>query len=286
MTDLYDMRSKFETGFNPPSFVLTGLAYLTHSGSRSYGVATENSDHDMMGFVVPPMEDLFPHYMGVLPGFDKYSPFEQWHQPKLVDRNGMNWDFTVYNIVKFFRLTLDANPNMLDTLYTADKFVVESNRVGEWVRRHRELFLSQRVYDRYVGYAKSQLPKVTNPNKLGNETRMASFVEHGYDTKAVYHLFRLLYQARDLLTYGTMDLEANAATLKKIRAGEYSVDWVNNQLQYELTELQNAKDFTKLPVEPRHNDVKKLLLECLEMTYGTVPGGNWHYEHDDLSHTK
>ena len=275
MTFLKDLKESYKVpGLHPPQFVLDDLAYLTYTGSLVYGVNNDMSDRDLVGFVVPPEEIMFPQYHGIMPGFDKdYAPFEQWVQNKVTDHDGVIWDFTVYNIVKFFRLTLDGNPNMLDTLFTHDRFVVEANKVGKHVRENRKHFVNLKCYDRFVGYAKSQLPRVGNPNKLENPKRMDSFVKYGYDTKAVYHLFRLLLECKDLLAYGEMNLEANADFLKRIRAGEFSVQKINDLLQVHLDELQVAKDASKLPLEGDEKRVKRVLMECLEMTYGYVLGG-------------
>lgn len=276
MSNLAKMKETYVlAGLNPPSFVLETLSYLTYTGSKAYGVSNENSDNDLVGFCVPPVFVLFPHYSGVMPGFDKYSPFEQWHQPKVQDFNGKIWDFTVYNIVKYFRLTLDGNPNMIDTLFTADDLIFDCDEIGKHVRANRHIFINMKLYDRFVGYAKCQLPRVANPNKLGNDSRMQSFIKYGYDTKAVYHLFRLLLECKQLLKTGEMDLQINSGFLTKVRTGSYSVDQLNGMLLEYLNDLEEAKLHSKLPIEPREKEVKKLLIECLEMQYGTVPGGNW-----------
>ena len=55
------------------------ISYLTIMGSHAYGTATELSDFDLYGFIVPPIDIIFPHLNGKILGFGKdYTPFNQY----------------------------------------------------------------------------------------------------------------------------------------------------------------------------------------------------------------
>jgi hypothetical protein len=155
----------------PPPFVVSNTAYLTITGSHAYGVADTSvksrvPDYDCYGFCLPPKNYLFKHLNGVVDGFgDQGQNFEQYSQHHIMDKdafggNGQEWDLTIYNIVKFFELCRQGNPNMLDTLYTPENCLKVCTGVGRLVRDNRRLFLSKFVWKRFRGYAWEQMHKM------------------------------------------------------------------------------------------------------------------------------
>lgn len=104
---------------NPPGFVRDGSQYITVTGSISYGINTDDSDFDTVGFCIPPKTLVFPHLAGEIHGFGRQiQRFEVWehhrcHDPDALGGRGRTYDFNVYSIVKFFQLAMDNNPNML-----------------------------------------------------------------------------------------------------------------------------------------------------------------------------
>ena len=60
----------------PKFFETVEYSYLTMMGSRAYGTENEDSDYDFYGFIVPPVEIVFPHRAGYIQGFGRtYTPF-------------------------------------------------------------------------------------------------------------------------------------------------------------------------------------------------------------------
>ena len=78
-----------------------------------------------------------------------------------------NYDLTIYNIVKYFRLCADGNPNMIDSLFVPRRCVLHSTTISEMVREKRHLFLSKKCFHTHKGYAYSQLSKMTGKESLG-----------------------------------------------------------------------------------------------------------------------
>ena len=60
------VKPDFWESLNKPKW-MSGYSYLTIMGSRAYGSATEDSDYDFYGFVVPPKEIVFPYLAGDIP---------------------------------------------------------------------------------------------------------------------------------------------------------------------------------------------------------------------------
>lgn len=121
----------------------TNLIYKVVAGSQAYGLDTPGSDLDVRGVCIPP-----PRYLLGL------SSFEQFEQQ---DESG---DTVIYALVKFVRLALDCNPNIIELLHTDPRHILYINDYGQSLVKHRQLFLSKQVRYTFAGYAISQLQRI------------------------------------------------------------------------------------------------------------------------------
>lgn len=117
--------------------------FSTIVGSKAYGTDTPESDTDTRGIAI--MKDL-KYYMGFLNTFAQY-------EDKVSDT-------VIYDIRKAFHLISDANPNMLDLLFTDERFFQKVTPYWERVLEHKNAFLSKRVRYTYTGYAFAQLKRI------------------------------------------------------------------------------------------------------------------------------
>lgn len=203
-----------------PSWIPDNIHYLTIMGSQAYHVSNGGSDTDVYGFVIPPKEDLFPHLRGEIMGFgvmkhgnDRFSSFQQ-HHIKDVDAE-KEYDITLYNIVDYFQLCMECNPNMIDSLYTPIECVLHISKVGQMVREQRDRFLSKKAWHTFKGYAYAQLHKMSSKERVGK--RVATIEEFGYDVKFAYHVYRLIDEVEQILERGTIDLTRGKEKMKAIR---------------------------------------------------------------------
>jgi predicted nucleotidyltransferase len=154
-----------------PAFLKTNVHYETIMGSHAYGVADTSvknkvPDYDVYGFAIPPKEHIFPHLSGYIAGFGpEPTKFEQFQKHHMFDKDalggvGKEWDLQIFNIVKFFELCRENNPNMLDSLFTPENCILHCTQIGRMVRDNRKLFLSKQVWKKFRGYAHSQLNKM------------------------------------------------------------------------------------------------------------------------------
>jgi len=145
----------------PPEYVISNTQYEVMMGSVAYGVSNDTSDIDVYGFCIPPHEVVFPYHHGYIFGFDNpTNNFEQYQQHHIKDVNiNKEYDITIYNIVKYFQLCMDGNPNMVDSLFVPDRCVLFQTKIGKMVREKRYLFLSKKAVHKFKGYAFSQLHK-------------------------------------------------------------------------------------------------------------------------------
>lgn len=117
------------------------IIYETVHGSTAYGLARAGSDVDVKGVVIGPPS----WYLGWAGG------------PEQID---LSPDHVLYDIRKFFRLAVNANPTVLELLWTRDEHHRVVTEAGRRLLGAREAFLSQRVAERFGNYALAQLRRI------------------------------------------------------------------------------------------------------------------------------
>ncbi|MHA2064888.1 MAG: DNA polymerase beta superfamily protein [Candidatus Thorarchaeota archaeon] len=134
--------------------ILLGLA-----GSRSYGTDHPLSDTDYKGIIVPPRE----YYLSPFRGFEQ----TQWKGDGLTGRLSelegkpeADVEGTLFGIQKFVKLASACNPNVVETLFVDERHLVVLTDEGRELRKHRQLFLSERATKTFTGYALSQLKRI------------------------------------------------------------------------------------------------------------------------------
>lgn len=258
----------------PPRFLPANTHYETIMGSVAYGVSNDTSDMDVYGFCVPPKDELFPHLRGEIIGFgtpkQRFSQYQQHHlkDPDAQGGAGRDYDLTIYNIVDYFQLVMKNNPNIIDSLFTADTCVLHINRIGQMVRDARRSFLHKGCWHTFKGYAYQQVTKMAGHERTGKRKEVVE--EFGFDVKFAYHVVRLLNEVEQILTEGDLDLMRNREQLKSIRRGEWTEQQIREYFTKKEAELETLYQSSTLPVAPDEAKVKQLLLNCLEEHYGKL----------------
>lgn len=251
-----------------PSYV-KNTHYEVITGSYAYNVSQDTSDIDIYGWCIPNKEIVFPHLQGKIANFDE--TFERFDQ---LQRHHINWnakeyDVTIFNIVKYFQLCMDNNPNMIDTLYVPEHCVIHSSDIGRKVRLHRSWFLHKGCFHKLRGYAFSQLKKAKEKNPEGK--RKAIVDKYGFDVKFASHVVRLSDECEQLLTQGDMDVTRSCEMQKAIRRGEMPLADIEKWFHAKELELEKLyHNTTALPYSPDVDRLRTLLLECLEDWYGSI----------------
>ena len=143
------------------------LVLLVLAGSRSYGLHTDESDVDIKGVCMPPV-DL---YRLGLHEFNQVERKEGKGEEILALTNLLTpeeqeictrlpLEGVVYDLKKFVGLCLTANPNILETLFCEEADVRFCTPAGRLLREHRRLFLTKKVAHAYPGYAFSQMERI------------------------------------------------------------------------------------------------------------------------------
>ncbi len=265
----YVRRTHTERLAQVPPYVYGGLQYEVIMGSFAYGVSSDASDTDVYGFCIPNKSIIFPHTSGkFIFGYDKTVPgnFEQWQQHHVMDKGKKKeYDFSIFNITKYFRLCADGNPNMIDSLFVPLRCVTHSTAIGTLVRERRFDFLSKKCWHTFKGYAYSQMHKMDIKNPEGKRKIMVE--KYGYDVKYAYHLVRLLNEIEQILLEGDLDLERNREQLKAIRRGEWTVKEVKEYFNTKERDLEALYKMSDLPNLAQYDKIRELLFECLAMYF-------------------
>jgi predicted nucleotidyltransferase len=248
---------------NPKWF--TGANYMTVMGSRAYGTNTENSDWDFYGFVVPPIEIVFPHLKSSIDGFGRQKQrFEQIQHQHIPTEQFGEVDITIYNIVKYFQLLMECNPNIIDSIFTSDRCLISSDEVSLLVRKNRKLFLSQKCFHTFKGMMFSHLSRI----KSGHIKEGRKNNGFGWDVKDGYHSLRMALQLKDICFIGDLDLEKYSYVLNEVRNGKWSKDETVEYCEKTLRGIEENREFFIIPDYPPEKEIKKLLVECLKIAYG------------------
>ena len=210
------------------------IVYRCVVGSRAFGLATETSDVDRRGVYLPPA-DLH---------WSLYGVPEQIENP---DNQECYWE-----LGKFLRLALKANPNVLECLWTPE--VDFASPLAEEMRGMRAAFLSRLVYRTYNGYTLSQF------KKLEQDLRTTGTIKW----KHAMHLLRLLLSGIDALREGDLRVRVgeHRERLLAIKRGE--VPW--EEVEVWRLSLHAAFDEafrgTALPEVPDYERVNAFLLRA------------------------
>ena len=207
---------------------------------------------------------------GVIQGFGRQQQKFVCYQKHHVQTEYQEYDLNYYNIIHYFHLCMDNNPNMIDSLFVPRECITHTSGVGEMMREARRTFLHKGSWYRYKGYAYAQLNKMGK--KDGDGKRQASIAKYGYDVKQAYHLIRLLDEIEQILTTGDLDLRRSHEKLKAIRRGEVAEADIRKfaaNKEHVLEQMYNESD---MPERPDEEAIKQLLLDCLEEHYGSLDG--------------
>ena len=152
-------------------------------GSHAYGLNTPESDLDVKGVCIEPLE----YHFGFLQNFEQHIQEAS---------KGHAQDLVIYSLKKFAKLAADCNPNIIEVLFGDDADVLFVNEFGERLRDFRDNFLSLKARYTFSGFAHSQLKRVTvdsqeNPYPVSRKDRKHSL-----------HLIRCMRMCKEILETG------------------------------------------------------------------------------------
>lgn len=220
---------------------------ICYAGSKSYGTEIDSSDTDYKGVFVYPTEE----YLSPFPYKDHLS----WKD------DSQNCEGTIYELKRFINLACQGNPNVIEALFLDDDRICFVNSVGRELLAHRNLFLSQKLRNTFIGYAIAQLKKI-KVNHGNYQYYLPS------NLKDAMHLVRLLRMGEEVLLTGKLNVfRKDASELLKIRSGEVSYQEILNYAETKIAEIDLiiANKYSILPTEVDYESIKSLTIKLIKM---------------------
>jgi len=210
------------------------VAFQCVIGSRAYGLADEDSDIDRRGFFVPTASR---HWS--LNGVPEQIECDRTQE-------------AYWEVEKFVRLALKANPNVLECLYSP--VIERATPLAERLLDMRDGFLSKLVYQTYNGYALSQFKKIAGDVRNRGRVKW----------KHAMHLIRLLLAGIDILHTGTVPVTIgkHRERLLAIKRGERTWDDVDRWRHELHAEFDQALNTTSLPDRPDFDAANDFLIDA------------------------
>lgn len=214
----------------PDNIILEGI-----TGSKAYGLDTEDSDTDIKGVYITPTEKVLS--LG-------WNP-----QKTTIDHVKPDWAY--HEVQRFMELAMGGNPTILELLFLDGYLVL--NKFGKMLVDNRHLFLNNVVRKTYYGYAYSQMHKlITRDGSFGNG-RNKRYEKHAR------HCYRLSYQGKELLETGTLNVRVSSDVRKELFAiGELPPSKLVDKFAEEHEKFDTLESV--LPDKPDREAVNKLLL--------------------------
>lgn len=225
------------------------VIFSTIVGSRAYGLSEDDSDTDERGVYLPPAE-----WTWSLHAAPEQIEFKRLADGTVVDHHELEHseDVCWWELGKFLRLALKANPNVLEVLYADDGLTRCCDDLGRELRSIRDAFLSQHLYKTYSGYVLSQFK------------RMRKAVEGGrpFRAKHAMHLIRLLHSGIAAVRgHGIMvDVGEHRDELLEIKRGEIGFEHIHRRALELDREFQEAFETSPLPTRPDVDRVDAFLV--------------------------
>ncbi len=224
----YDRRADPLTEYNLYQHVI----YRCVIGSRAYGLDRDGSDIDRRGIYLPPASMHWSDY-GVPEQLEDDAAQECY------------WE-----LEKFIKLALKANPNVLEALYSP--IVEHASPIAERLRAERSIFLSKLVYQTFNGYAMSQFRKIEQDVRS----------KGGVKWKHAMHLIRLLQSGIHTLQTGELPVrvEGRRDELLAIRDGQMPYEAVDALRLSLHADFERAFESTTLPDRPDYERANAILI--------------------------
>lgn len=230
----------------------TTLLSLALAGSHGYGTATETSDLDFRGVFVGNNQQVLG--------------FKQGPSSIIQDKDGKDNHF--WEIRHFFKMCIDGNPNVIETLWAQDYCVYNdysngSNIIGAEVRNIRDRFLSRKLGRTYMGYAVSNWKRAVKVSYPKNDP---TNVTTEINWKDLMHLIRLVRTGKEVLETGVFRprRDEDRDLFLSIKAGKVPVNVLEAEFNATKAEWDDLIAKSPLPEAPDENYLNRWLTKYLE----------------------
>lgn len=241
----------------PNNVILAG-----YRGSVAHGMYIPDTDPnsiddiDLMGVFLAPVE----HYIGITKTKETVENFVG------------KYDCVSYAFIKFVKLLLKSNPNVIALLWINEEHYIKRHEYGQLLIDNRDLFVSKLAYKSFTGYAYGQLKKMEKFSFEGymGIRRKKLVEEYGFDLKNASHCIRLLKMGTEFLTTGELNVfRHDAPMLLDIKTGKWSLEQVKEEATRLFKLADEAYVRSKIPDKPDYVKVESMVKDIM---YGYIKG--------------
>lgn len=226
------MRNELPLSDIPGKPVLIGVA-----GSHAFGMATAASDVDFRGCYVIPTREFF-HLVTPPESFSHNDP-----------------DVALHEVGRLLRMAAAANPTALEALFYTN-YVIGSP-IGNMLLASRELFITNKIRDTHLGFARSQFEKMKKRDGTSPTDTIKRTAKHAR------HTLRVIRLTEKVLTTGSYDLLVDNPD-EIFAFGELEHAERIRKAEYEIERIKNVESI--LPPEPDMKAIDDLLVQIREMS--------------------
>ncbi len=210
------------------------LLFATVSGAHLYGFPSHNSDYDLRGVHVLPVNEI----IGLLPLKETIETAEL--------KKGLDLDLVTHDLKKFINLMQKNNGYVLEQLYSP--IVIHSTEEHLELKTLGERCVTKYHAHHYLGFAESQW-------KLYNK-------DEDKRIKPLLYVFRVLLTGIYLMKTGL--IEANLTALNEEFKLPYITDLIQKKASFGEKAVMNDKDFSFY--ESEYERLISLLEEAFKKT--------------------
>lgn len=210
-------------------------------GSHLYGLNTPESDEDFGAVFFDPQSMVDPFYN------DNTTYTES------------NNDYWAHDLSKYARLLAKGNPTLIDLVFAEP--VKKDPIISEFLTAVKPYVLHRGLASAYMGYVTNQKHRGFLYRTRENKERLARVEQLGYDPKFVSHLFRLMYQARTLMTERRHMYISEHAHIRSflidVKEGKFSLNVIEKLVNLHMELLEHAAEKSTLPTNDKYKRVAR-----------------------------
>ncbi|MEK6878864.1 MAG: nucleotidyltransferase domain-containing protein [Nanoarchaeota archaeon] len=217
------------------------LIFKALSGSKAYGLDSENSDTDIRGvFITDKIQEIF--------GLRKREC-----------QKGEGEDELYYEFKHFLNLLRNGNTTAIEMLYTKNPIITCSFWKG---LDPKKLIDPNRLFSSLIGYCHGE-KRVANGERTGRlgSKRKEAIDKYGFSPKNFVQLLRLCYCGQYFLHYGEFPIDLrDFGTIRskllpiKFAPEQFNKDELNNLVDIEMGMLKDSFDKSEIKNQFKFNE--------------------------------
>jgi predicted nucleotidyltransferase len=227
------------------------IVLAIRSGSHAYGLNTDTSDVDINYIYLPSEEErnnIFNEEKQRTNDEVVVSTYDNLRNPL-----NPKLEITGYTLKRYFELASGCNPNIMEIMFGDEKNILKIDKIGEQLRRNRDIFLSKKAYHTLTGYAFAQMAKIERHYKWLSKGELVEPKREDFGLPSVSvnmdEVFKVVQRIQDewVLNSANVEREIRDSILETVWEHIYyttqvQINWGNWPIEYEKAIMAKIKN--------------------------------------------